>query len=151
MLTAKKLSFIIRSGEIMIHQREAFIKILMIELEDLEEDIELLIQECDERHCKNEISEYVFLENLATLKNEMFGVESFLADIMKIDPLSYKNVNDLVEELKEKLKKRIKEKGLAKSVEILINRKMLKVLNYVNSSEMNSKEINIKTDDVKAE
>lgn len=119
----------------MIHKREAFIKILILELEDLEEDIDLLIKECEDRHCKNEISEYVFLENLATLKNEMFGVEGFLDEVKNIDPLSYDELKDLADDLNNKIKKRIKEKGLARSVQILVERKIEKVINYLKAKD----------------
>lgn len=124
-----------KAGETMIHKREVFIKILLLELEDLEEDINLLIKECEDRHCKSEISEYVFLENLAILKNEMFGVESFANDVKNIDALSFKNVDELLEALKEIIGNRIREKGLAKSVQILVERKMNKVAQYVKSKD----------------
>jgi len=115
----------------MLKKREAFLKILYIELEDLNEDISILIEECEKKHCNEEISNYVFLENLAVLKNELFGVKSFLDDVKNIDPVNYENLNLLIEDLTSILEKRIHEKGIAHSIVNLIERKMNKVKTYV--------------------
>ena len=115
----------------MLKKREAFLKILCIELEDLDDDIQALILECEDKHCNEEISNYVFLENLAVLRNELFGVESFLVDVKSIKPEDYENIDLLIEDLMKKLEARIHEKGIAHSIVNLINRKMEKVKKYI--------------------
>ncbi len=115
----------------MLKKKEAFLRILCIELEDLEEDINLLIKECEEKHCKEEISNYVFLENLVVFKNELFGVESFLKDVKDTRLHQFETVDDLLNGLLSKLKERVLEKGIAQSVINLIERKMNKVKVYI--------------------
>jgi hypothetical protein len=50
----------------------AFIAILEVELQDLEHDIQLLMADSEERHNHEEISNYVYMENLALLQKELF-------------------------------------------------------------------------------
>ena len=115
----------------MLKKREAFLQILCLELDDLNEDISILIEECEKKHCNDEISNYVFLENLAVLKNELFGINSFLEDVKKTNSTDYDNLDSLIEGLMNILQKRINEKGIAHSIINLIDRKMKKVKIYV--------------------
>jgi hypothetical protein len=115
----------------MVKKKESFLKILIIELEDLDDDIKLLIKECDERHCRQEITDYVFMENLAVLRNELFGVEGFVDDIKAVRPEDYETLDEMIEGLLKILENRINEKGIAHSIVSLIERKMNKVKHYV--------------------
>ena len=109
----------------------AFLEILKVELQDLDEDIKILIEEYKEKHSRDEISNYVFLENLAVLKNELFGVEGFYKHVENINPSDYKTLADLINNLMEVLKVRIHEKGLAHSLINMVERKINKILKYV--------------------
>lgn len=115
----------------MIRKKKAFIEILRVELEDLGEDIKLLISEFQQKYSKQEISNYVHLENVALLQNEIFGVEGFSQLISDIDVDGFDDIAHLQKELMDRFAVRIKEKGLAKSVMMLIERKMNKVCKYV--------------------
>lgn len=112
-------------------KKGAFLKILCIELKDLDEDIKILIKECEAQHSHNEISNYVFLENLAVLKNELFGIKGFCKEVETTNPDEYNTLEDLIQGLIKKLKHRIHEKGLAHSILMLIERKMKKVAHYI--------------------
>ena len=120
----------------MLHKKNVFLKILCIEFEDLEEDINMLIEEYTDKHRNEEISHYVFLENLAVLKNELFGVESFYEYIKFIEPRDYGSLHDLMSMILSKLKIRVKQNGIVPSVVIIIERKMKKVAKYVEQSRV---------------
>ncbi len=122
----------------MIHKKHAFIKILETELDDLSEDINLLTSSYRERHDRNEISDYVFLENLATMQNELFGVAGFAQDVDEIDPEEFESLDDMISYLRTELEQRVKERGVAPSVIYLVGRKMDKVRGYVEGCAGNS-------------
>jgi hypothetical protein len=109
----------------------AFIKILLIELDDLDQDIELLIREYEEKHNKAEISEYVFHENLALMKREFFGVKGFRHTLKTLAAEQYATLNDLHQAVDQLLQETIREKGLPNSILLLVRRKMEKVLRYI--------------------
>ena len=114
-----------------VYKKEKFLKILIIELEDLDKDIKLLIDECSDKHCHEKISDYVYLENLAVLKNELFGVEGLIEDIKSIKPDDFESVEILAEDLIQQIKDRVHEKGLVKSIVYLVERKIKKVAFYL--------------------
>lgn len=114
-------------------KKEMFLEILILELDDLNEDIKVLIKECEEKYFHEEISNYVFMENLAVLNNELFGVTGFKQDVKDVNPGDFEELDDLKDFLMDKLEKRINEKGIAYSINILVERKMNKVINYVKS------------------
>lgn len=58
-----------------------FSRILIAELEDLADDIDTWGKYLDERHKEDKISEYVFLQNSATLKRELDDTRTILKDI----------------------------------------------------------------------
>lgn len=108
-----------------------YLKILRIELEDLQSDIEFLIDKYKQRRKNEEITDYVFLENLAVLKNEICGISSFNKIIDSIDPADYEDIDGFIRDMKARFKKRIEECGLAQVIYPLIKRKLEKVHTYV--------------------
>jgi len=118
----------------MIKKIENFIKILIVELDDLHEDIKVLIKECNEKHLKEKITEYVFLENLAVLKNELFGVEGFIEDVRSLNIEKFADIKALSDYLMNLLHERVHEKGLAPSILNLVDRKIQKVTKYVDTN-----------------
>ena len=117
----------------MLHRKISFLRILSVELEDLNEDIKILIEQSKKKHSNDEISNYVFFENLAVLKNELFGVEGFIKDVKTTDPNEYDTLEDLMIGLMKKLEERVQEKGLAHAVLVMVDRKMKKVIGYIHS------------------
>ena len=114
-----------------------FLKILIAELEDLDEDIKILITKCEEQHLHEEISQYVFLENLAVLKNELFGVEGFIEEVRNISKEEFDSLKELKDFLLKNLAQRIKEKGLVHSILPLVERKLNKVELYLEHQSEN--------------
>lgn len=112
-------------------KKEKFIKILIVELEDLDKDIKLLIDESCDKHSHEQISDYVYLENLAVLQNELFGVEGFIDEIKNINADEFESVEELADNLINQLINRIHEKGLVHSIKVLVERKIKKVASFV--------------------
>jgi hypothetical protein len=115
----------------MINKKNALLTILEIELNDLSEDITLLVEQYRERHRKDEIADYVFLENLAIMQNELFGVTGFAQDVAEIDVDDFEGLDAMIDYLKTELEQRVKERGIARAVIYLISRKIDKVRGYV--------------------
>jgi recombination DNA repair RAD52 pathway protein len=112
-------------------KKEKFLKVLIVELEDLDEDIKMLIEECKDKHSHEEISNYVYLENIAVLQNELFGVEGFIEDIRSINIDDFETVENLIDDLLKQIKERVREKGLVHSIIYLVERKIKKVAYYI--------------------
>lgn len=115
----------------MLEKIRCFLMMFLIELEDLHKDIELLIEKYKDEHDHEVISNYVFLENLALMKNELFGIDSFLQEVKDVKPTDFANVNELIDFLKKQLLKRCHDKGIASAAYVLSERKMQKVLSYI--------------------
>ncbi|MBN1604214.1 MAG: hypothetical protein JW915_21570 [Chitinispirillaceae bacterium] len=124
----------------MLEKVTMFLQMFTMELEDLHKDIELLIEKYKDEHDHEVISNYVFLENLALMKNELFGIDSFLQEVKEIVPASYTDVHDLITHLKKQLLNRCHEKGIASSAFILSERKMNKVLSYIDEHSLHQQD-----------
>jgi hypothetical protein len=115
----------------MIHAKEAFVKILLIELEDLEEDIHLLQQRYTQEHQQHQISDYVFMENVALLHNELYGIEGFYSEVRGLALERYDGLDAVLERLHTIIRSRCHERGIAPFVCSLVERKLQKVRAYV--------------------
>ena len=72
--------------------KKHYLEILRIELEDLREDLQLLIDECQRNRENGKITDYVFLENVTLFKNELLGVDEFFKIIDTIDTAQYETL-----------------------------------------------------------
>ena len=115
----------------MLHKVDAFLRILLIELEDLDADIKLLIEKYGKDHEDEKISNYVFKENIAVAYNELFGVEGLYAQVEKFRQEDFKSVDEVVLKIDEILDFLCCNKGYVRSVCVLVKRKMNKVKKYV--------------------
>ena len=64
---------------------EKYIKILKIELEDLEKDLLVMAEIYHQREQKKEITDYVFLENISLLQSEISGIDSIIESLEEIN------------------------------------------------------------------
>lgn len=117
----------------MLKKKNNYLAILKIELEDLKTDIELLIKKCCEDKEEDNISNYVFLENLTLFNNEILGVNAFndIIDDFESKINEYTNVEEMIIKLKETFMDKMKEFGISKAIYLSILRKMDKVKSYV--------------------
>jgi hypothetical protein len=115
----------------MLAKIQSFLTMFEMELDDLHQDVELLIAQYTIDHDHEAISNYVFYENLALMRNELFGIDSFRSEVRDISPVHYNNVYELIEDLKKRLLQRCHDKGIAAAAYILSERKMNKIISYI--------------------
>ena len=108
-----------------------YIMILEIELDDLVSDIELLMEKYRKRNESEEITDYVFLENLAVLKNQICGLSSLRKIVEEIDESAYGAVDEFVDDISGRFRARIEECDLSPSIFQMVKRKLEKVKTYV--------------------
>ena len=111
--------------------KQKYLDILKIEINDLTDDIGLLVEEYRKRKQKDEITNYVFLENLAVLHNEMQGVDNLVQILDEIDPNTYTSLEDMIVDVKKRVRERIRKSDLAGALYILVSRKIDKVATFV--------------------
>lgn len=114
--------------------KKNYIKILKLELEDLEIDIERLIESCEEASEYSDLSENVFLENLALFKNELLAVNVFENMLDKVDIEQFDNLDDMVQFIKNSFEEKVRILGFAKAINRYVERKLIKVADYVTQS-----------------
>lgn len=111
--------------------KKNLIKILKLELEDLQIDIERLIEECEQQREKSDLSPNVFLENLALFRNELLAVNVFERFLDKINVEDFQSLEELVEYIREGFHQKVRETGLAQAINRYVDRKLDKVAEYV--------------------
>jgi hypothetical protein len=109
-----------------------YLAILRIELDDLSTDIERLIEQCLLGAQQGMISKNVFMQNLATFKNELLGVHSFQHILDRINPDDYESLDLMVDDIRAKFQKLLKSHGLVGALQVYVNRKLDKVMRYIN-------------------
>lgn len=108
-----------------------YLFILKLELNDLYDDIQMLMDECQKEKEKYRITDYVFMENLSLFKNEVLGVNVFHNIIDSVDPHDFDNLDELIGYLKERFRTKAADCGIEKAIDLSISRKMDKVKKYV--------------------
>jgi len=108
-----------------------FLRILRVELEDLEQHIEERVTECLDRQRKHQLSERVCFENVAVLKSEEFGIEHFLRIVDALDPDDFEDLASLIEELRRQFREQLKKTGLAEAAYFVADLKIASVATYV--------------------
>lgn len=112
---------------------KAFLAILNVEMHDLEEDLKLLMSKSEEKHKKEQISNYVYLENLAVIKQELFGVNGIARRFEKTNVDEYKDLDSLIMGLKSEMLNEKAKDLLPEGVIHMVERKLKKVQAYVES------------------
>jgi len=111
-----------------------FVKVLRIEMEDLEAHLESLVTENFRREKEREETERVCLENVATLRNEALGVQHFVEILDGVDVDSFDNLDHLVATIRQRFHEVIPRHGLAEAAIAYADRKIAKVEAYVTDS-----------------
>ena len=112
-----------------------YVKVLKIELEDLEEDLLVMAEIYHQREQKDEITDYVFLENLTLLQSEIAGIETMLRSLNDIEYESYSSLDELVEYIEKEFRRKTDASGFPESVYALVKRKLTKVSKYIENAE----------------
>jgi hypothetical protein len=110
--------------------KRKYIKMLELEFYDLKEDIDALIENEKSKMEKGIISNYVFMENLSTLRNEILSIREFIDEIDKLDTERYDTINNMLDDIKQIFVKRFRENGFTRKSNELLLRKIEKVNLY---------------------
>jgi len=108
-----------------------YLKMLRVEIEDLREDINLLIEEYNRLHEKEQLSSYVFSENLIVFRKELLGVDAFFRLLDETDPDRFENLDGLITHLSAAFKDMVRQSGLPAIIGSYVERKLKKVRDYV--------------------
>ena len=108
-----------------------YLTILRIELDDLSTDIEHLIQECSQGLEHGIISQNVFMQNLATFKNELLGVHSFQKILDNLQPEEYSDLDSFIEDIRTQFQALLRSHGLVRALQVYVDRKLDKVARYI--------------------
>jgi len=111
--------------------KEKYLSILRVELEDLQEDIETLIKQTTKEREAGNLTNYVFLENLALFRNELLGVDAFGTILEQLVPDDFATLDEMVDHLKIAFRAKVKACGLAEVIDVYVERKLDKVQQYV--------------------
>jgi hypothetical protein len=108
-----------------------FAKLLAIELESLEEELEILVQALDQRLKDHEITQYVRNENYTILRNEILGIRDFLQSGCSVDSDEVTNADEAAALVKEVVRFRLEERGYVPALFRLIEHRINKVAAYL--------------------
>lgn len=115
----------------MSDQRIKYLQILNMELNDLQSDLEMLVASYATEKDAKKISNYVFMENIALLKNEILGVNVFhdVLKAIKID--QFKTVEDLICYVKTEFNLKMRQHGIAAALHRFVDKKLDKVEKFI--------------------
>lgn len=112
----------------MAQSKEQYLKILKLELTNLIGDISDLIDYEKELHDNNKHTNFVYLENLVVLKDEIMGINGILG---KIDEISTSLSEDnYIKELISSIHDFVEKRGYPPAVMELIKRKIKKIEDF---------------------
>lgn len=108
-----------------------FVKVLRVEMEDLEADIEMLVAENRRKFKNHAETKRVCLENVATLQNEEYGVRHFIEILDALDVDNFDTLDHLISTVRQRFHDVITSRGLARATIAFSDRKIAKVERYV--------------------
>ncbi len=114
---------------------QKYLKLLKIELEDVEEDLSVLLELHEQRKQRGEITNYVFLENVAVLKKGILGIRNFLQSVDILDAGKYSSLTEMIEDIDNLFKQKTKDYNFPEAIYTLTERKFNKIAKYILSSE----------------
>ena len=113
---------------------EKFLRILKIEIEDIQHDISSVIDIYEDREEKGEITEYVFRENIGTLKREIIGVQQVLRSFETFDFEQYDDLDAMIQDVRQKMREKLEGAEYEKVLNNIIDRKIEKLTRYINET-----------------
>ena len=108
-----------------------YLKILKIEFEESIEYLGYLLEVHRFRQGQGEITNYVYLENVTVLKNEVSGIKNFLGIINLLEADDFEDLESLIMHLEKRAAENVKHFSYPKAVLIMCQRKLEKVKRFV--------------------
>lgn len=115
----------------MADSRKLFLKILKVELEEIESEIDLLIKLYQSRYEKREITNYVMQENDALLEREISCMKKLVPALETFNIDEYQDNETFILGLKAFLESFVKENQFPHAVFLLAEQRMQKVVKYI--------------------
>ena len=112
-------------------QASLILKILKVELEEVENDVAALEQFYEQRFRKDEITNYVWQENKALLAEEICCVKHLVKDLEAWKPPEAVGADDLLSLIRDFLYSLIDARRYPGLVRAVVDRKIEKVARYV--------------------
>ncbi len=124
-------------------QREKFLRVLRLEMEDLEDHICQMIADYREREARREITEHVCLGNVAVLGNESRAVGHFRRILDGIRADDYGSLDALIDDVRGRFDREVSASGLSRAACVFAQRKIHRVRAYVTHEwDPHDKEVN---------
>lgn len=114
---------------------EKFLRVLRVELEDLEEDLNDLVVLTQERMDRRQITNYVYQENTGLLLNELSCLRDVLATLAEVDTARFTSAEAMIDEVQRTILERARKCAFPEVVASLVTRKIEKVRRYVTSAD----------------
>lgn len=111
------------------------LKIFRAELEDLEEDLGSWLESLEDRHRQHQVSEYVYRENTAVLKQEIRSLDQLALSLAEVPAGRFSSPKDLADELRRLIAAEVKSFQFPEAVQRFAERKLVKVLRYLTADD----------------
>ncbi len=108
-----------------------YLKILKIEFEEAIEYLEYLLEAHRIRYEKEEITHYVYLENVTVLTNELSGIKNILKIIRSLKVDNFRDLESLILYLEKRVVESIKHFDYPEALHVMCRRKLEKVKIFV--------------------
>jgi hypothetical protein len=115
--------------------RAIFLKMCRAEIEDLLEDLGVVEGRLKERFTKDEVTNYVYLENDAVFRIESATLIGILKLIDGIGVSHYTSVKALRDDLDKKVQTFVEEESAPLIISEVVSRKLRKIYSYVQDEE----------------
>jgi len=110
---------------------EKYIRILLVEMEDLEEQLEELINHYTTPDKTHGLTERVCLENQSVIRCEERGIDTIIDILKNFDTTPYKDIETMVRDLKVQIKEELKKKDLPMATYMFAETRMNSVREYI--------------------
>ncbi len=111
-------------------------KILALEIESMEDELSMLLHTLEDRHARQEISDYVRNENFVVLRNEVLGLHDCMNGLDDVRGCPAETLDDAADLARQVLHRRIADHGYVPALGRLIDARIDKIVRYINESEV---------------
>ena len=105
--------------------------ILKVEMKDLEEDLSVMEEIYQNKKDDGQITNYVYMENMAVLKEEIRGIEKIITCLNESNPEDYESIDDFISQFTRLCRENQRNVDLPEAVYAMFTRKIHKVKQYI--------------------
>lgn len=113
---------------------DKYLQLVKLEMEDVKQDLSESRKVLEKRFAEMDITNYVFLENLATLKSEMLGIERVEKDLLEMKS-DNRDCSQLRVMLDSHFESVVSESAFPEALLNIIRRKLDKIDRYISIVE----------------